>query len=127
MLIATRPHQLVGMVLSRQAAAAMATPMPEPTKPLVIHPIEPQPQSRPTRNSRVLTPDAILRQHKSAPETVQAVPTHSPTQSLDVFNALMGSQAMDFDAAEGNIVDFCDLAFPDVPSEMHNSFFDLPP
>ncbi|PJF18967.1 hypothetical protein PSACC_01218 [Paramicrosporidium saccamoebae] len=134
MLVAARPHQLVGMVLSKQAAASLAHPQPAPPpqeasipKPIVMLPTDPSILARPIirtspRASRVLTPDAILRQHKSAPETTPLLP---PTQNLDVFNALMGSQS-DFDS-EPAVMDFCELAFPEMRGDVQNSFFDIPP
>lgn len=138
MLLAARPHQLVGMVLSRQAASAAESYHAEASRSIHTQPptrtiIQSPPQRvSPRTAARVLTPDAILRQqrkptppdHTTAPIPMDST---SSTPTLDVFNALMGSQAMDFEnvTAQSGSYDLSDFGYPDASQDMSNSFFDM--
>jgi hypothetical protein len=135
MLIAARPNQLIGMVLSRQAASSASLPsasvgIPQPDFSIAAHPTEitarppgiiprPTPEvswPRPDLASPVteptLTPDAILRQHRpgtaSAPIPTSSSPPPPPPSSL-----LEGTTTIDvFNALLGvQITDF-DEAIP---------------
>lgn len=128
MLLAARPHQLVGMILSRQAAATaeqplMAQPPSQQQQQPGALPVHPAQRISPRKTSRVLTPDAILRQQRK-PNAPVAAPS-PPPQSLDVFNALMGAQTFD-DTEQTQLLDMSDFTYPDVGNDMSNSFFDLP-
>lgn len=130
MLIASRPNQLVGMVLSR-SQAALPPHQPSASAAVPSQPSQiPQPPHYPSalvtpmsadapyglrsasaRSSGLpkapsvpastLTPDEILRQRprpmSASPDQSLSTPVPVNPSNMDVFNALLGSQMMDFD------------------------------